>query len=332
MSSFRIKDKSTGEWHLIDIAVGPKGEPGKSAYEYAQDGGYTGTEGEFTQKLVEDTIPAPPTAQVGQTIVVKEVDEDGKPVKWECVDVASGGSGGRWAKLGDITVRDTYEFVPLSFADGVVTIDTTSEAYAWLLDNDNANCVVHPIDITSKQIKPVLGRLRVMDANTGTFRFYDRDGVAQTTAAYDPADYKISLGNVASVVMENVQPHAVYKFRMTTPVLTSHGVRAFFTSTMACVGMGGVKAITATGGGIFEVETMRYPADEDYMYKHSRVSYGQWYGGGEDNEVQAFELVKAGAGTTQPPANGAVSFMPSTMIFVNGTRFELWGADDDQDR
>ena len=35
-------------------------------------------------------INAPATATVNQTIVVKEVDQDGKPVKWECADVGGG--------------------------------------------------------------------------------------------------------------------------------------------------------------------------------------------------------------------------------------------------
>ena len=35
---------------------------------------------------VGDAISAPLTAQVGQTIVVKSVDENGKPTEWECVD------------------------------------------------------------------------------------------------------------------------------------------------------------------------------------------------------------------------------------------------------
>ena len=37
-----------------------------------------------------DYIPTPTTATVGQTIVVKEIDESGKPVSWECADVAGG--------------------------------------------------------------------------------------------------------------------------------------------------------------------------------------------------------------------------------------------------
>ena len=115
------------------------GTPGKSAYQYAQDGGYTGTEADFAKKLAQEypskvsqlendrgyitsedipDIPAgsgihigsePPedenvtvwidtdeepeasggvniTAEVGQTIVVEEVDENGKPTKWKAMN------------------------------------------------------------------------------------------------------------------------------------------------------------------------------------------------------------------------------------------------------
>lgn len=114
MSFFRIKDRHTGEWHLIDIAVGPKGEPGKPAYEYAKEAGYTGSKEEFAQKLVEDNIPTPSTAQVGQTIVVKEVDESGKPVSWECVDVASGAGttgGDKWELIANHSVEEVVDSV-----------------------------------------------------------------------------------------------------------------------------------------------------------------------------------------------------------------------------
>ena len=98
------------------------GAGGKSAYQYAVEGGYTGTEAEFAAKLAQekfanpnaltftgavagsydgsapleveipsgggasgDYIPIPPSAEVGQTIVVKAVDEKGKPTAWEAV-------------------------------------------------------------------------------------------------------------------------------------------------------------------------------------------------------------------------------------------------------
>ena len=65
------------------------GTAGKSAYEYAVEGGYTGTEEEFAAKMAEefpDAVVNPSTASVGQTIIVKEVDENGKPTAWEAAD------------------------------------------------------------------------------------------------------------------------------------------------------------------------------------------------------------------------------------------------------
>lgn len=94
----------------------PAGTDGKTAYQYAQEGGYTGTEEEFAKKLASESSgvhigPDAPTdenvnlwidtddepedvgssldvtAEVGQTIVVKAVDENGKPTEWEAVDL-----------------------------------------------------------------------------------------------------------------------------------------------------------------------------------------------------------------------------------------------------
>ena len=50
-------------------------------------------------------IPAPEVAEVGQTVVVKEIDESGKPVAWEAVDFPSGGE--KWVNLADITFNET---------------------------------------------------------------------------------------------------------------------------------------------------------------------------------------------------------------------------------
>ena len=54
-STFQVKNGSKG-------STGPKGTDGKSAYQYAQDGGYTGTESEFAAKMAEempDKLPNP---------------------------------------------------------------------------------------------------------------------------------------------------------------------------------------------------------------------------------------------------------------------------------
>ena len=96
---------------------GIPGEDGKSAYDYAQEAGYTGTEADFAEKLAQEPsgsgihigteAPTDPNvdvwidtdeeapenengidviAEVGQTIVVEAVDADGKPTEWKAVD------------------------------------------------------------------------------------------------------------------------------------------------------------------------------------------------------------------------------------------------------
>lgn len=62
-------------------------------------------------------ISAPPTAQVGQTIRVKSVDEDGKPVEWECVDLPTGGSEEKWELLFDTTLEEEVKSIEAKFLD-----------------------------------------------------------------------------------------------------------------------------------------------------------------------------------------------------------------------
>ena len=114
----------------LGIPKGADGQPGtdgKTAYQYAQDGGYTGTETEFAAKLAQEIPEALPnpnaltftgavnatydgstavsveipsgesggtdislgltSAAVGQIIKVKAIDESGKPTAWEAVDL-----------------------------------------------------------------------------------------------------------------------------------------------------------------------------------------------------------------------------------------------------
>ena len=53
MSILKIRDKNG---NVIEVPA-LKGNDGKSAYEYAKDGGYTGTEAEFIAKMSESIIP-----------------------------------------------------------------------------------------------------------------------------------------------------------------------------------------------------------------------------------------------------------------------------------
>lgn len=70
---------------------------------------------------VDAGIQPPETATVGQTIVVKAVDENGKPTEWEAADLPSGG-GAKATKL--ITVADiTAE------TDIILSNDDTDDLY-----------------------------------------------------------------------------------------------------------------------------------------------------------------------------------------------------------
>ena len=90
----------------VDVVL-PQGSPGsngKTAYQYAQDGGYTGSETEFAAKLAAEHLPVPATAAVGQYFKVKAVDGNGLVTGVEAVDATTGGGG---YHIGDTPPDDT---------------------------------------------------------------------------------------------------------------------------------------------------------------------------------------------------------------------------------
>ena len=81
-----------GNWYIGDTdtgkpsrgAKGDKGEDGKSAYQYAQDGGYAGTETEFSEKLAQEQLTGT-TNNLTPTQVYDAVSA-GIPVKVQYTD------------------------------------------------------------------------------------------------------------------------------------------------------------------------------------------------------------------------------------------------------
>ena len=69
-------------------ATGQKGADGKSAYQYAQDGGYTGTETEFSEKLAQEQLTGT-TKELTPTQVYNAVSA-GIPVKVQYTDSTYG--------------------------------------------------------------------------------------------------------------------------------------------------------------------------------------------------------------------------------------------------
>lgn len=234
------------------------------------------------------------------------------------------GGGGEWTKLGDITVSDTYEFNPISFTGGVVTLDTSAEGYSFM--NQKRNVLFHPIDITSN-IKPSLLQLRPKDYAAGTFNVYNLDGQEQTSASMDLTKYKMSVPNIGAVEMTGVLDYDRYKVRFTFPAVSTHGVRPVFNGNVGKLAFGACTSVNRAGGVILEHELFTFPDDPNYMVRRSTIVLGDFYGMGVNATYEAVTIVPSGAGKTHP-VNGEVSFRIESCPFVNGSRFELWGAND----
>lgn len=96
--------------------------------------GYTGfAKKKIKEEYIPDSVPQVQTAAVGQTIVVSEVDEDGKPTKWEARDA---GGGGAEVNLADYGISN----------DGTNAAATTAGINQALADakNNGQKSVVFP--------------------------------------------------------------------------------------------------------------------------------------------------------------------------------------------
>lgn len=72
----------------------------------------------YVDNAVADKITIPKSAEIGQTIAVKEIDENGKPTMWEAVDLPnnSGGdiqSGNDWKLLADVALTEDVSRVSI---------------------------------------------------------------------------------------------------------------------------------------------------------------------------------------------------------------------------
>ena len=88
----------------------------------------------IARKYVDDSlasaIPAPASATVGQTIVVKEVDEEGKPIAWTAADFPDSSQNGEDGFSPIATVAQTGTGATISITDknGTTTATVTNGA------------------------------------------------------------------------------------------------------------------------------------------------------------------------------------------------------------
>ena len=102
---------------------GPKGDAGangKSAYAYARQGGYTGTEAEFALDLARDIPEALPNPHpLTITGAVQAVYDGSQPVRVEIPTGGTSGGGGEssWEKLVDMEVTQEVEWLDIDDFD-----------------------------------------------------------------------------------------------------------------------------------------------------------------------------------------------------------------------
>lgn len=101
--------------------AGAAGKDGKSAYQYAQEGGYTGTEAEFATKLAEEIPTALPNPNALTFTGAATGSYDGSEAK--TINIPSGSGGG-----GSISLPLLYDL-------------TTTEEVSWIDTGDNAYTV-----------------------------------------------------------------------------------------------------------------------------------------------------------------------------------------------
>ena len=110
-----------GNWYLGDADTGKpsrgdkgdkgdKGSDGKSAYQYAQDGGYTGTEAEFAEKLAAEKFANPNALTF--TGAVEGSYDGSKPLT---VEIPGGGE--KWETILDLTLEEDVNKVVLMSGD-----------------------------------------------------------------------------------------------------------------------------------------------------------------------------------------------------------------------
>lgn len=58
---------------------------------------------------LNNKVNSPETATAGQTIVVKAVDENGRPTEWEATDFPVGGGSSGWKFVTNVTVEEDVE-------------------------------------------------------------------------------------------------------------------------------------------------------------------------------------------------------------------------------
>lgn len=266
-------------------------------------------------------ITAPATASVGQTIVVKAVDDTGKPTEWEAADMAA---GGEWVLLGDTTVDTAFDIFPTSIEGGVVTIDPTSEGYDQLINGTNYAAIIRK-DFTVKDFSAgaINCRLTATDYANGIFNLIDGDNRPITTT-YDVSNYKIALKKITSISMSGIGQFKRYRMKYTSPYSCTHGLRTHFMCNLLGLSWDSDLATSVSGGIELTKEIYPYMDGSEYVYERKGYVSSQNYAGSIQRNIETLDLRPASYGIA--PSDGVITFTLGTDIFYRGTRIQVWGS------
>ena len=253
--------------------------------------------------LANAAVIAPNKAAVGQTIRVKSVDEDGKPVEWECVD-ATNKDEKPFASV--ILTGKAYQI--LSYVDGVVDLGVPglhppTQGSVALRKKDYSGYVMCRITETS---------------TPGQYSFTNLDNGAYVPTIDNIDDYVIEIPDATSISVKGVEKFNHLKCRLTTPRWAVHGARASIKwDGYAPSGLNLGADYVNYGNSSLEYTWETKPSDFDSkVWLYSSLRTGKW----NYSTINQFRLVD-----TPTPQNYIMAGHSNGLLTV-GTKLEVWGA------
>lgn len=142
---------------------------------FADDRVLTAENLEKMEDGILERIPSPPVAAVGQTIVVSEVDEDGKPTAWEAVKLSSGVD--EWESIVDVTLEEEIKAVDYEFENPFRKIYVIVETPASTTNASYSDFTIHcQCENNSAYKVELLGRPRAIPNKDGQKSLYLIEG------------------------------------------------------------------------------------------------------------------------------------------------------------
>ena len=244
-------------------------------------------------------------ATVGQIAKITAVDDSGKPTAWEAVDMPSGGGSDGWTEIGEITLEGT-EFIISAYSDGVVTITPENGVYPQV----NKNTVLRKSDYSS-----YVNVSFVATGTDGQYTMKNLDG-----AVYAPSDdltqYVVDVPSAGFISFSNIPEFSFFKAKITTPLLSIHGLRVSFTSSYGPFNIVGTDCASLSGGAVEVVlETEDSPIAGKIYSKGS-------FKGKSASRTNGYDIIRM---FDRPTAPANINFSHYNFLLTIGTKVKLWG-------